>query len=136
VCNDGNNCYVADYMSNFASIITVGKEIVDLHLQGFHKKPCSQLHLSPGIPRLQSFWRWNWPWHWFSSPLAAFLTIEVQATVHCVPSLLEHIDVTVLDNETRKTCLCLRYIMFLSSTCFLLCMMNDAFWCNVFFRSY
>jgi hypothetical protein len=34
LCNDDNNCYVADYLSNFASIITVGKEIVDLCLDG------------------------------------------------------------------------------------------------------
>jgi hypothetical protein len=32
VCKDDNNCYVIDYLSNFASIITVGREIGDLCL--------------------------------------------------------------------------------------------------------
>jgi hypothetical protein len=30
-------------------------------------------------------------------------------TMLCVPSLLEHTDVAVLDNETSQTGLCLRY---------------------------
>jgi hypothetical protein len=37
------------------------------------------------------------------------LFVVVQAWVQCVPSLLEHTDMAVLDNETRQTGLCLRY---------------------------
>jgi hypothetical protein len=37
VCNDGNNCYIADSLSNFASIITAGKEVVDLCLDSIGK---------------------------------------------------------------------------------------------------
>jgi hypothetical protein len=37
VCNDGNTCYVVDNLSNFASIITVGKEIVDMCLDSISK---------------------------------------------------------------------------------------------------
>jgi tubulin alpha len=67
VCNDGNNFYVADYLSNFASIITVGKEIVDMCLDSIRK-------LADNCTCLLDFLVFNVVgggtgfWHWFSSP--------------------------------------------------------------------
>jgi hypothetical protein len=48
VRNDNNNCYVVDYLSNFASIITVGKEIVDMSLD-------SSMKLADNCTCLQGF---------------------------------------------------------------------------------
>jgi hypothetical protein len=35
--NDGNNCYAADYIYNFGSVFTVGKEIVNQCLDRIKK---------------------------------------------------------------------------------------------------
>jgi hypothetical protein len=84
VCNDGNNCFVADYLSNFASIITVGMETVDVCLESIGKiaNNCTCLqdllvfHVVGGGTGF---------WHWFSSPWAAlcWLWNKVQDWVYC-----------------------------------------------------
>jgi hypothetical protein len=62
-----------------------------------------------------------------------FVDYEIKSKlgVHCVPSLLEHTDVAVLDNKTRQTG-CLRY----NPVSFFLCMVNVAALFIVFFRFY